>query len=84
MLHFCRIYADWPDKQGKIAWEKLDAHGTHALCHNEARDLHRFESYVMKKTLFPNGGLSCLSPDSGCQLRAGTGHGRPGRDPGWC
>ena len=32
MLHFCRIYAYWPDKQGKSAWEKLDAHGPHALC----------------------------------------------------
>ena len=46
MLHFCRIYAYWPDKQGKSAWEKLDAHGPHALCHDEARDLHRFGSYV--------------------------------------
>jgi hypothetical protein len=27
-------------------WEKLDAHGPHALCHDEARDLHRFGSYV--------------------------------------
>ena len=25
MLHFCRIYSYWPDKQGKSAWEKLDA-----------------------------------------------------------
>jgi hypothetical protein len=32
----------------------------------------------------PNGGLSRLSPGSGCPLRAGTGHGRPGRAPGWC
>jgi hypothetical protein len=46
MLHFCRIYAYWPDKQGKSAWEKLDAHGPHALCHDETRDLHRFGSYV--------------------------------------
>jgi hypothetical protein len=46
MLHFCRIYAYWPDKQGKSAWEKLDAHGPHALCHDEARDLHRVGSYV--------------------------------------
>jgi len=46
MLHFCRVYAYWPDKQGKSAWEKLDAHGPHALCHDEARDLHRFGSYV--------------------------------------
>jgi len=46
ILHFCRVYAYWPDKQGKSAWEKLDAHGPHALCHDEARDLHRFESYV--------------------------------------
>jgi hypothetical protein len=46
MLHFCRVYAYWPDKQGKSAWEKWDAHGPHALCHDEARDLHRFGSYV--------------------------------------
>jgi hypothetical protein len=46
MLHFCRVYAYWSDKQGKSAWEKLDAHGPHALCHDEARDLHRFGSYV--------------------------------------
>jgi hypothetical protein len=46
MLHFCRVYAYWPDKQGKSAWEKLDSHGPHALCHDEARDLHRFGSYV--------------------------------------
>jgi hypothetical protein len=46
MLHFCRVYAYWPDKQGKSAWDKLDAHGPHALCHDEARDLHRFGSYV--------------------------------------
>jgi hypothetical protein len=46
MLHFCRVYAYWPDKQGKSALEKLDAHGPHALCHDEARDLHRFGSYV--------------------------------------
>jgi hypothetical protein len=46
MLHFCSIYAYWPDTQGKSAWEKLDAHGPHALCHDEARDLHRFGSYV--------------------------------------
>ena len=46
MLHFCRIYAYWPDKQGKNAWEKLDAHGTHAFCHDEAHDLHWFGSYV--------------------------------------
>jgi hypothetical protein len=45
-LHFCRVCAYWPDKQGKSAWEKLDAHGPHALCHDEARDLHRFGSYV--------------------------------------
>jgi hypothetical protein len=31
-LHFCRVYAYWPDKQGKSAWEKLDVHGPHALC----------------------------------------------------
>ena len=46
MLHFCRVYAYWPDTQGKSAWDKLDAHGPHALCHDEARDLHRFGSYV--------------------------------------
>ncbi len=46
MLHFCRVYAYWPDKQGKSAWDKLDAHGPHALCHDEARDLHLFGSYV--------------------------------------
>ena len=46
MLHFCRVYAYWPDQQGKSAWEKLDSHGPHALCHDEARDLHRFGSYV--------------------------------------
>jgi hypothetical protein len=41
-----RPYAYWPYKQGKSAWEKLDAHGPHALCHDEASDLHRFGSYV--------------------------------------
>jgi hypothetical protein len=46
MLHFCRVYAHWPDKQGKSAWVKLDSHGPHALCHDEARDLHLFGSYV--------------------------------------
>ena len=46
MMHFCRIYAYWPDKAGRSAWEKLDALGPHALCHDEARDLHRFGSYV--------------------------------------
>ena len=46
MLHFCRVYAYWPDQSGRSAWEKLDAHGPHALCHDEARDLHRFGSYV--------------------------------------
>jgi hypothetical protein len=45
MLHFCRVYAYWPDK-GKSEWEKLDAHGLHAPCHDETRDLHRFGSYV--------------------------------------
>jgi hypothetical protein len=34
MLHFCRVYAYWTDKQGKSAWDKLDAHGPHALCHD--------------------------------------------------
>ena len=42
MMHFCRVYAYWPDQQGKSAWEN----GPHALCHDEARDLHRFGSYV--------------------------------------
>jgi len=28
--------------------------------------------------------LNPLRPDSGCPLRAGTGHGRPGRTPGRC
>ena len=46
LLHFCRVYAYWPDQHGKSAWAKLDAHGPHALCHDEARDLHRFGSYV--------------------------------------
>jgi hypothetical protein len=46
MLHFCRVYAYWPDKQGKSARDKLDAHGPHALCHDEARYLHCFGSYV--------------------------------------
>ena len=46
MLHFCRVYAYWPDLQGQSAWEKLDSHGPHALCHDEARDLHRFGSHV--------------------------------------
>ena len=46
MLHFCRIYAYWPDSEGRSAWEKLDALGPHALCHDETRDLHQFGSYV--------------------------------------
>jgi hypothetical protein len=46
MLHFCRMYAYWPDKQDKSAWEKLDAQEPHALCHDEARDLSCFGSYV--------------------------------------
>jgi hypothetical protein len=46
MLHFCLVYAHWPDKQGKSAWAKLDFHGSHALCHYEARHLHLFCSYV--------------------------------------
>jgi len=48
MLHFCRVYAYWPDKQGKSAWEKLDAHGPHEIYHDEARDLHR----VLRNTRF--------------------------------
>ncbi len=36
------------------------------------------------KTLFPNAELNLLSPDSGCPLQSGTGHGRPGRVPGRC
>jgi hypothetical protein len=39
---------------------------------------------LTEKLCSPNGGLSRLSPGSGCPLRAGTGHGRPGRAPGWC
>ena len=46
MFQARRVYAYWPDKQGKSAWEKLDAHGPHAICHDEARDLHQFGSYV--------------------------------------
>jgi hypothetical protein len=46
MLLFCRVYTYWPDKQGMSAWAKLDSHGPHALCHDEARHLHRFCSYV--------------------------------------
>ncbi len=37
-----------------------------------------------KKNSVPNAGLNLLRPDSGCPLRAGTGHGRPGRAPGRC
>ncbi len=40
MLNFCRVYAYWPDKQGKSAWDKMDAHGPYALCHDKARELH--------------------------------------------
>ena len=32
--------------------------------------------------LFRIGGLNLLSPDSGCPLQTGTGHGLPGRAPG--
>jgi hypothetical protein len=39
---------------------------------------------LLQKLCSPNGGLSRLSPGSGCPLRAGMGHGRPGRAPGWC
>ena len=46
MLHFCRVYAYWPVKQGKTAWNKLDSREPHALCHDEERDLHRVGSYV--------------------------------------
>jgi hypothetical protein len=34
--------------------------------------------------LFLNGELNFLLPGSGCQLQAGTGHGRSGRAPGRC
>ena len=37
-----------------------------------------------KKISVPNAGLNPLRPDSGCPLRAGTRHGRPGRAPGRC
>jgi hypothetical protein len=46
MMHFCRVYTHWPDKQGKREWAKLDSHGPHTLCHDETRDLHSFCSYV--------------------------------------
>jgi len=36
------------------------------------------------KNSVPNAGLNPLRPDSGCPLRAGTWHGRPGRAPGRC
>ena len=39
---------------------------------------------VLKKNSVPNAGLNPLRPDSGCPLRAGTWHGRPGRAPGRC
>ena len=37
-----------------------------------------------RKNSVPNAGLNPLRPDSGCPLRAGTWHGRPGRAPGRC
>jgi hypothetical protein len=42
------------------------------------------EKYIAEVYCSPNGGLSSLSPGSGCPLRAGTGHGWPGRALGWC
>ena len=44
--HFTRMYAWWPDKSGKCAWDKLDALGPHSLVHDYDRDHHRFGSYV--------------------------------------
>jgi hypothetical protein len=46
LLHWCRTYARWPDASGHTAWDKLDESGTHSLCHDLARDLHVFGSYV--------------------------------------
>jgi len=46
LMHWCRTYAHWPDAAGHTAWEKLDDLGSHALCHNLARDRHVFGSYV--------------------------------------
>ena len=40
------MYAWWPDKSGRCAWDKLDALGSHALVHDYERDHHRFGSYV--------------------------------------
>jgi len=37
-----------------------------------------------QKKFCSEAGLNLLRPDSGCPLRAGTGHGRPGRAPGRC
>jgi hypothetical protein len=39
---------------------------------------------TFRKNSVPNAGLNLLRPDSGCLLRAGTGHGRPGRAPRRC
>ena len=47
LLHWCRTYAHWPDNDGRTAWEKLDARGPHALCHDLQLDRHVFGSFVM-------------------------------------
>jgi len=47
-----------------------------------AKDLPR--GAQSEESSFPNAGLNPLRPDMGCPLRAGTGHGRPGRAPGRC
>ena len=42
------------------------------------------DNFLARKNSVPNAGLNPLRPDSLCPLRAGTGHGRPGRAPGRC
>ncbi len=46
--------------------------------------LATFTAEPTEKFAVPNAGLNLLRPDSGCPLRAGTGHGLPGRAPGRC
>ncbi len=47
-------------------------------------DGHGLHVAELRKLCSPNEGLNRLSPGSGCPTMAGTGHGWPGRAPGWC
>jgi hypothetical protein len=66
------------------AWNQQDRAWVDMCLHEPHEECGFRVTHNSVKLCSPNGGLSRLSPGSGCPLRAGTGHGRPGRAPGWC